>query len=633
MPGLAGFSTRNMGMGEGHQVALRMRDLMTRHDGYIQDSVFCDEHVCTTRCHTNVLQQEAQPFTRDGISVWMDGEFYNRSEIVSQRGGDAATDPQLLHALYQECPDLSLLKQVDGVFAAVIYDPGRHVVHLVTDRYGFRHLYWTVCRGRLAWASEVKALLGLPGFEAKIDRRALGHFIGIGHFIHDRTWFEDVRTLSPASALTWDLREGRQQVRRYWWWDEDVKPLSGKIDKDQLAEEMGRRFIDGVRRRTRERGRVGIELSGGLDSRAAFAAMPEGDYPIHAVTLGKKGCEEVRIAAAVTRVKHNAIHHVFELTGDNWLMSRVAGVWQTDGCLNLRHMHDFFLRGMVKQYYDVYLHGAGGGIVGGASQFEPTQEAFFASLRRKYHKAPELLTPEFVQANQQDLADYFNSLGSSHALYANRIIRSFTIHSAKANRDAGVECRFPIFDNSFQELLFSIPLEQRLERGLDRDDTLYKKMLLRAFPAYYRTIPYQNIGIPISWPDPANLVSGTMRFVRRAKNKVLKEALGLVGATFSYPNWYTDYENWLRREPARSFFDKLLTSPSALYGEYVPRPQVGELWSRHLKGEDHAEMLCRYLTLELWLQQVYEGRYRRLGSEEADVRSMQINHSMKGSLA
>jgi asparagine synthase (glutamine-hydrolysing) len=422
-------------------------------------------------------------------------------------------------------------------------------------------------------------------------------------------------------------------MRRYWWWDEDVKPLSGKIDKDQLAEEMGRRFIDGVRRRTRERGRVGIELSGGLDSRAAFAAMPEGDYPIHAVTLGKKDCEEVRIAAAVTRVKRNAIHHVFELTGDNWFVPRIAGVWQTDGSLVLRHMHDFFLQGMVKEFYDAYLHGAGGGIVGGASQFEPTQEAFLASLREKYYQAPELLTPEFVQANEQDLVDYFNSLGSSHALYADRIVRLAWIHCVKANRDAGVEGRFPIFDNSFQELLFSIPLEQRLERGVDRDDTLYKKMLLRAFPAYYRTIPYHNIGIPISWPDPANLVSGAVCLVRRAKNKVLKEAMGLVGATFSYPNWYTDYENWIRREPARSFFDKLLTSPSALYGEYIPPQRVRELWRRHLTGEDHAEVLCRYLTLELWLQQVYEGQYRRLGSEEADDRFMEINHSMEASLA
>jgi len=204
----------------------------------------------------------------------MDGEFYNRREIVAQRGGAAVTDPQLLHALYRERPELSLLKQVDGVFAAVIYDPGRQMIHLMTDRYGFRHLYWTVCRRRLAWASEVKALLALPGFEAKIDRRALGHFLGMVHFIHDRTWFEDVRALSPASALTWDLRQGRVQMRRYWWWDQDVKPLSGKIDRNQLAEEMGRRFVAGVRRRTRERERVGIELSGGLDSRAAFAAMP-----------------------------------------------------------------------------------------------------------------------------------------------------------------------------------------------------------------------------------------------------------------------------------------------------------------------------------------------------------------------
>ena len=28
----------------------------------------------------------------------------------------------------------------------------------------------------------------------------------------------------------------------------------------------------------------------------------------------------------------------------------------------------------------------------------------------------------------------------------------------------------------------------------------------------------------------------------------------------------------------------------------------------HLNGNDRSQQLCRYLTLELWLQQVFEGR-------------------------
>jgi asparagine synthase (glutamine-hydrolysing) len=618
MPGIAGFTVTDRAQGDECQVLVKMRDLMTHHDSYVLDALFFDKWVCATRCHTNVLQKEAQPLTRNEVSVWMDGEFYNRDEVAKEQGIEAVTDPQLLRSLYEKRPDLSLLKHIDGIFSAAIWDANRRQIHLVTDRYAFRQLYWTAQGDRLAWASEAKAMLGLPWFQQEIDRQALGYFLGIGHFIFDRTWLKGVRQLAPASVLSWDLRNSRLQTRRYWWWDE-IKPLAGKADKRELAQELGRLFTAGVERRMPEGERVGIELSGGLDSRAIFAAMPERDDPIHAVTVGMKDSDEIRIASSLARVKKNAVHHAFEITAENWFMPRTEAVWQTDGCLSLRHMHDICLRGRAKSYYDVYFHGAGGGIVGGASLFEPTTEAFLASLQSKYHKPPDLMTPEFVEANRVDLVDYFEDLGSSHALYADWMVRSFTIHYLRTSRVDGVECRVPIFDRPFQELLFSIPLETRLDKRLGKEDALYKMMLLRTYPAYYSTIPYHKIGIPISWPDPAGLVTDAIRFARKTRNKIIKEAMASVGQTFHRKSGYPDYDELLRQEPARSFCEKLLTSQTALYAEYIPRQQVHELWRRHLNGERRHHVLCRYLTLELWLQQVFEGRYRCLEREESEV--------------
>jgi len=617
MPGIAGFTVGDKKTVDARNALADMRELMIHKDWYVCDPLFVDGSVCATRCHTDVLQKAEQPFTVEGVSVWMDGEFYNREDVATQHGVVVGTDPQLLHALYRRNSDLSLLKDIDGVFAAVIWDSNRRRLHLVTDRYGFRQLYWTAQGDRLAWASEVKAMLGVPRFEPRIDLKALGHFLGVGHFIHDRTWFEGVRQLTPATVLSWDMDRRSVQMHRYWWWDE-IQPWTGRYDENLIADELGTLYREGVRRRMPPGDRVGVELGGGRDSRGILAAMPERGEPIHAVTVGNRGCNEVRVAAEAARVKPNVIHHVFDIDEQNWLMPRLEAVWQTDGCLNIRHMHNICLRGQVKQYYDVYFHGAGGGIVGGGSQFPATREAFLGHMLKKYRGMPHLLTPDFLRANEQDLLDYFDWLGSSHALYADWMVRSFTIHYVRTNRVDGVECRVPIFDNRFQERLFSLPLDKRRERGLDKHDRLYKKMLLRTFPAYYRTIPYQNIGIPISWPDPAGCVSDTVRFARRVRNKVLKETAALVGMKFSRKSWYHDYANWIPREPARTFLSQLLTSPSALYSEYIEPQQVHDAWQRHLQGADESERLCRYLTLELWLRQVFEGQYRGGDAEEAN---------------
>ena len=63
--------------------------------------------------------------------------------------------------------------------------------------------------------------------------------------------------------------------------------------------------------------------------------------------------------------------------------------------------------------------------------------------------------------------------------------------------------------------------------------------------------------------------------------------------------------------PARGTFSELLSNPDALYRSYISRKEVTATLEEHLNGSDRSGQLCRYLTLELWLQQVFEGRWRQ----------------------
>ena len=584
MPGLAGFVPTGAGLERG--VLQDMQSALIHHGRHRKGPLFSTPQVCATCVHTGIRKDGDAFHTESGLSVWLDGEFYNREEIARRLGVEADTDPALLLALFQTDPGSAAIPELDGIYAAAVFDSARGDLHLFTDRYGLRPLFWTRHRGALAWASEAKALLLLPGFTPVLDAQALEEFLGIGYILGDRTWFEGIERLLPATRLTYNVEAQALKTERYWWWDR-ISPQTGRLDERELAEELGQRFIRAVERRSPEGEQTGLILSGGLDSRAILAAMPDRKPPIPALTFGRKGSPDIQIAGRVAVLK-GACHHTLDLSAENWLPPRIAGVWWTDGLLDLLHMHGIEHLDRMARLFDTCLNGAGGdGVVGGGHLFEPHE--FPTYVRNKLNLSPDRC-PTLFHA----LREEFSALGSAHAFYIHGRIRSFTLHGPRLGLFQGVDYRLPFLDYRFQDYLYSIPL------SLKKNNRLYRLMLLNTFPDYYRKIPWQSTGAPISWPGWAVKTRTTFRKLR-----------GKLQLRASQSPDYADYPAWLRLEPARSLFETLLLNPRALYPNHISRERVTRAWQVHLNGADQAWQLCRYLTLELHLQQVYEARWRK----------------------
>ncbi|MEW6380569.1 MAG: asparagine synthase-related protein [bacterium] len=599
MPGLVGFailhSKRMMnpiGQVDPKKVLYKMQDLITHEDFYKRDELFYDGYLGATRSHINIIQKESQPYCRDGIYIWLDGEFYNREEISRRHRITAKTDLELLHVLFRQESTFSFLKGIDGIFSAIVYDSLQQKVYLIADRYGLRHLYWTVYRGCLAWSTEIKAITAIPGFEPKVDHRAMKEFLGIGYMLENRTWFEQIELLPSGTVLAWDIKNGDIcSKHRYWWWDE-IKPMTGKINEDDVARELGRLLVDAVERRCYRGDRVGLTLSGGLDSRALLAAMPDQGNQIHAVTFGRAGCDDVRIAALAAKVK-GAVHHNIELNSTNWLMPRLAGIWWTDGQLSLMHMHGIEARSMIRNIFQVNLNGFAGDLILGGSYLKDRR---FLSVNNDRNLIASIMDcdPSLIENFPQ-----YSPLGKFDFYFLQNRVRRFTFCGTK-HWLTSVEQRKPFYDNKLIELVYSLPDAMRF------NSHIYRLMLLKTFPDFYQRIPWQRTGVPIS--RSASMVEA-VTLLRKTRNKVQRK-LSSLGIQCNNLINYTDYPNWLRQEPARSFFDKVLNSPSAIYPAYISKEQVYDKLARHQHGEDHAEMLCRYATFEIWLQQIYENHHR-----------------------
>ncbi|MDA0711596.1 MAG: hypothetical protein O3B73_15460, partial [bacterium] len=98
--------------------------------------------------------------TQTGIIAWMDGDLYNREQIVKQRNWTEQSDIELLVSLITRPDTKSALTALDGLFSLVLLDTHRHQLHILTDRYGLRPLFFHTGPSGISWSSEAKSFLG-----------------------------------------------------------------------------------------------------------------------------------------------------------------------------------------------------------------------------------------------------------------------------------------------------------------------------------------------------------------------------------------------------------------------------------------------------------------------------------------
>ncbi|MEB3827615.1 hypothetical protein [Phormidium sp. CCY1219] len=338
--------------------------------------------------------------------------------------------------------------------------------------------------------------------------------------------------------------------------------------------------------------------------------MPAGFNPIHAVSFGKKGCDDLRIAQRVAKVK-GAKFHPIEINAQNWLTDCTKGIWWTDGECSVRQLQfiSVFQTIQENQWFDFNLHGMGaGGVIGGDLLFKP--EDFVKKYLEKRLGINYFIIGESNKALIERYCEYFNSIDKNpHILCLDNRNRSFGIRAAKLNQFLGIENRFPFVANSIQELIYAVPNETK------QNNRLYEIMLLEFFPGFYKKIPWQTTGVPIGPPDLGRKIAeASKRFQNKLNNKLKRLGMNIESKSLSKggytANDYADHQNWLRQEPSLSLFEEVLNNPSALYAEYVSKPEIVKLWKHHLQGEDMSDKLCRIFTVEIWLQQVLEGNYR-----------------------
>jgi hypothetical protein len=159
-------------------------------------------------------------------------------------------------------------EKLNGHFLLCGWNTAERQWHFWTDRFGTFHAYRSQDGARSAIGTFSPAVAQAAS-QRHLDWRGLAGFFAFGFFPQDRTYFEDVRILRPASHYIFDKHGQPLGETRYWQWSHE--PNASRSYDDTVAE-----FADIFGRVIDEQtypGRVAVPISGGLDSRSTIAAL------------------------------------------------------------------------------------------------------------------------------------------------------------------------------------------------------------------------------------------------------------------------------------------------------------------------------------------------------------------------
>ena len=258
------------------------------------------------------------------------GPLYPRDPFTTASPADAEEREQRRLELDLQRRGISALRDVSGHFALVFWDAATNTVSLACDRQKFKTLYYVGLHGRIAFATDYKALLALPDCPAEVDRDVLQTYLGLLSCPDGRSLLKNVIPLTRATVLK--VQGGRCSVERFW------SPHRRHPERSfrDAAQSLRTTLETSVARQLAGHGRAGLMLGGGLDSTALLALVRHvrPDLEVATYTIGHGATDPEIVGARATAAHFRTEHreHFFsvkelsiELPKLVWLTEDLSG--------------------------------------------------------------------------------------------------------------------------------------------------------------------------------------------------------------------------------------------------------------------------------------------------------------------
>lgn len=543
MPGIAGIVGRGSAEHNRHLVG-EMIGTMRRERFHDSGTHCCPElgiYVGWVAHHGSFAARHSAGGSEKGPSLALAGECFPPFRTAADKGRPAGEDfPTALSELCRAGGG-SAVAALNGLFSGVLVDADRKLALLFNDRYGSERIYWCEADGTTYFASEAKALLRVVAGTRALDEQGVAQLLKYGSTFDERTLFRDVRLLPGGSV--WTFEDGACTARTRYFRPEDWHP-DAPLTEEAYEASFTETFRRVLPRYLASEHRIGIAVTGGLDTRMIMACLPETRIPPVCYTYaGPQGATlDVRLGARVARAC--GLEHEVVRVGPDFLANYGSyvdrTVYATDGCAGPLGAHELYLSELARALSPIRLTGNyGSEVLRSMSTFKPL------GLDER------LIAPDF-----RAVIDRASAPRNGHHPVTEAAFREVPWHlfgTFCASRSQ-LTPRTPYLDNDIVELAYRAPASARrsprsalqlvrqsrpelaaipTDRGLACDDNPVRSLSRRLFCAVTFKLDYlHKEGLP-SWLAPLQPLFR------------LPESMGLLGLHKFLP-----YRNWFRRELA-----------------------------------------------------------------------------------
>ncbi len=534
------------------------------------------------------------------VSLVFSGEEFpepGTARRLQQKGHDLnPAGPSYLVHVYEDDP--AFPASLNGRFQGIVTDRTRGTATLFNDRYGMHRAYYHDSKEAFYFAAEAKAILEVRPELRRMDSRGMGEFVACGCVLENRTLFEGVHVLPPASA--WVFRGGSLQQKASYFQPKEWEDQE-RLEPESYYQELRRVFAQNVSRYFDGTERVGLSLTGGLDSRMILAwhQAPANTLPCYTFGGTYRDCQDVVVSREVARAC-NQSYEVIPLGAE--FLSRFAhyaerAVYLADGCVRVNRSADLYGNELARDIAPVRMTGNyGSEVLRWVPAFKPGRPD------------PQLFSGQFLPFVQTASATYDRVLQGHPVSFA--VFRQAPWHhyGLLALEQTQLSIRTPYLDNDLVRTVFRAPEPAiarnpknsdvcmrlicdgnaalgsiRTDRGLSGNGGGMSASALRHFLDFTFKAEYAyDVGMP-QW----------MARVDHSFSRLHLERLFLGWHKFSHFRiWY--------RDVLSEYVRTMLLDHRTLSRPYLQRSRVEALVRGHLQGDhNHTNDIHLLLTLEL----------------------------------
>lgn len=487
--------------------------------------------------------------------IAFNGEIYNYKELEQElrktnplikfRG---TSDTEVLLESIEQWGIEKTAQKCNGMFALAVYDKKMGRLSLAKDRAGEKPLYYGFIKDKFVFASDLKCMERVEGFEREINTELLHHYLVCGVIPAPFSIYQGIFQLLPGEIL--ECEYPHREIRTYKYWD--IREIADKGQKNpyhgtfgEAAEELNKMIVNAVQRQMRSDVPTGSFLSAGVDSTTITAVMQSlSKKPVKTFTIGFKDKTDDEAIAAGRIAQYLGTDHT-ELYVDEKTVKEVIPIIPdiySEPFADSSQIPTYLVSKLAKEKATVILSGdAGDELFCGYSAYPAVEKSW-----NKINRLPRVLRE--MGAAGLTLADGFgnrscqihgrmlkaDSPGHLRVLSAegdsiiqklliedkgprlkycnvpgldlkhNLMLQDFSdylgndilVKVDRASMYVSLETRVPLLDKDIIEFAWSLPGSYKYENGLGK--RVLREVLYRYVPRDMMERPKTGFSIPIS---------------------------------------------------------------------------------------------------------------------------------------